>query len=114
MLESTELVDFDIARIGLPYNAILGYPALAQFMAATHPAYNIMKMLRSKGVLTIKGDTKEAMSALKLALKTAATVQPADEGPSEPKGAIPTKKNQLFTQGKEETKQVPDSEVRPS
>ena len=25
----TELVDFDIARIGLPYNAILGYPALA-------------------------------------------------------------------------------------
>ena len=25
----TELVDFDIARISLPYNAILGYPALA-------------------------------------------------------------------------------------
>ena len=34
----TELVDFDIARIGLPYNTILGYPALAQFMAATHLA----------------------------------------------------------------------------
>ena len=29
----TELVDFDVAHIGLPYNAILGYPALAQFMA---------------------------------------------------------------------------------
>ena len=42
----TELVDFDIARIGLPYNAILGYPALAQFMAATHPAYNLMKINR--------------------------------------------------------------------
>ena len=28
----TELIDFDIARIGLPYNAILGYLALAQFM----------------------------------------------------------------------------------
>ena len=25
----TELVDFDVAPIGLPYNAILGYPALA-------------------------------------------------------------------------------------
>ena len=25
----TELIDFDIAHIGLPYNAILGYPALA-------------------------------------------------------------------------------------
>ena len=25
----TELIDFDIAKIGMPYNAILGYPALA-------------------------------------------------------------------------------------
>ena len=68
----TELVDFDIARIGLPYNAILGYPALAQFMAATHPAYNLMKMPGSKGVFTLRGDAKEALAALKLALKTAA------------------------------------------
>ena len=29
-----EPIDFDIARMGLPYNAILGYPSLAQFMAA--------------------------------------------------------------------------------
>ena len=66
----TELVDFDIARIGLPYNAILGYPALAQFMAAIHPAYNLMKMPGSKGVLTVKGDAKEALAALRLILKT--------------------------------------------
>ena len=33
-------------------------------MAATHPAYNLMKMPRSKGVLTIKGDTKEAVTVL--------------------------------------------------
>ena len=39
----TELIDFDIACISLPYNAILGYPALAKFSAATHPAYNLMK-----------------------------------------------------------------------
>lgn len=39
-----ELVNFDIAHIGLPYNAILGYPALDQFMAATHLACNLMKM----------------------------------------------------------------------
>ena len=106
----TELVDFDIARIGLPYNAILGYPALAQFMAATHPAYNLMKMPGSKGVLTIKGDAKEALVALKLALKTAAAAQPTDVGTSEPKGAAPTKKKQLFTQDKAETKQVPVDE----
>ena len=29
----TELVDFDVAHIHLPYNVILGYPALAKFMA---------------------------------------------------------------------------------
>ena len=106
----TELVDFDSARIGLPYNAILGYPALAQFMAATHPAYNLIKMPGRKGVLTIKGDTKEAVTALKLAFKTAAAAQLADAGASEPKGAAPTKKKQLFTQDKAKTKQVPVDE----
>ena len=54
----TELVNFDIARIVLPYNAILRFPALAQFMAVTHPAYNLTKMLGSSGVLTVAGDTK--------------------------------------------------------
>ncbi|XP_020153551.2 uncharacterized protein [Aegilops tauschii subsp. strangulata] len=65
----TELVNFDIARIGLSHNAILGYPALAQFMAATHPGYNLMKMPGSGGVLTVAGDTKEAFLVLKFALK---------------------------------------------
>ena len=32
----TELIDFDVAHIRLPYNAILTYPALAKFMAVTH------------------------------------------------------------------------------
>ena len=57
----TELIDFDIAKIDLPYNAILGYPALAKFMAATHPAYNLIKMPGSNGVLTMAGDTKDAL-----------------------------------------------------
>src|SRR3954464_2220592 len=69
----TEMVNFDIAPIGLPYNAILGYPALAQFMAATHPAYNLMKMPGSHGTLTMHGDTGDALRVLKLAFKTAAS-----------------------------------------
>ena len=32
----TELIDFDVTHILLPSNAILGYPALAKFMAVTH------------------------------------------------------------------------------
>ena len=93
----TELVDFDIARISLLYNAILGYPALAQFMAATHPTYNLMKMPGSSGVLTVAGDTKDAPKALKLALKTATAAQPASTDTPKAKGAAPTKKKQLFT-----------------
>ena len=45
----TELIDFDVAHIRLPYNAILGYPALAKFMAVTHHGYNILTMLGSGG-----------------------------------------------------------------
>ena len=41
----TELVDFDVAHILLPYNATLGYPALAKFMTVTHHGYNVLKML---------------------------------------------------------------------
>ena len=36
-------------------------------MAATHPPYNLMKMPSSNGVLTVAGDTKGALQALKLA-----------------------------------------------
>src|SRR3954470_17378036 len=105
-----DMVDFDIAPIGLPYNAILGYPALAQFMAVTHPTYNLMKMPGSSGVLTVHGYTGDALRVLKLAFKTTASVQPADSGTPEPKGAAPAKKKQLFTQDKAETKKIPVDE----
>ena len=64
-------------------------------MAATHPAYNLMKMPGSKSVLTVVGDTKEALMTLKLALKAAATAQPFDSDTSKTKGAAPTKKKQF-------------------
>ena len=51
----TEQIDFDVAHIGLPYNAILGYPALAKFMAVTHHAYNIVKLPGSGGTIAIHG-----------------------------------------------------------
>ena len=80
-------------------------------MAATHPAYNLMKMPGSKVILTIQGDNKEVVMALRLAFKTAASAQPAGVGASEAKEATPTKKKQLFTQDKAETKQMPVNEV---
>ena len=79
-------------------------------MAATHPAYNHMKMPGSKGVLTINGDTKEAVTVLRLAFKAAAAAQPASTGTPEANETAPAKKKQLFTQDKAETKQIPVDE----
>ena len=39
----TERIVFDVVEIPLPYNGILGCPALAKFMAASHYAYNMLK-----------------------------------------------------------------------
>ena len=50
------------------------------------------------------------MTALRLTFKTAAAAQPACSGTPEAKEAAPTKKKQLFTQDKAETKQVPVDE----
>ena len=40
----TEKVVFDVVDLPLPYNGILGYPALVKFMVASHYAYNTLKM----------------------------------------------------------------------
>jgi hypothetical protein len=41
----TESLDFDIAYIALPYNAILGYQALARFMTRTHHGFTSSRFL---------------------------------------------------------------------
>nr|XP_020166007.1 uncharacterized protein LOC109751535 [Aegilops tauschii subsp. strangulata] len=68
----TELIDFDVAHICLPYNAILGYPALAKFMAATHHGYNVHKMRGCSGVITVACDEKDAVCSLEHAYHAAA------------------------------------------
>ncbi|XP_052166839.1 uncharacterized protein LOC127783686 [Oryza glaberrima] len=58
----TERIDFDVADLNLPYNAVLGRPALVKFMAATHYAYLQMKMPGPAGPITIFGDVKVALA----------------------------------------------------
>ena len=60
----TELIDFDVAHIRLPYNAILGYPALAKFMAVTHHGYNVLKMPGSGGIVTVPCEERDAVCSL--------------------------------------------------
>jgi hypothetical protein len=72
----TELIDFDVAHISLPYNAILGYPALAKFMAATHHAYNVLKMPGCSDTITVCYDEEDALRSLEHTYKAAATAHP--------------------------------------
>src|SRR3954471_10762594 len=57
----TEKVTFDVADLPLPYNGILGRPALAKFMAASHYAYNMLKMPGPISVISVPGDKKDAL-----------------------------------------------------
>ena len=52
---------FDVVELPLPYNGILGRPALTKFMAASHYAYNTLKMPGPLGVIAIPSDEKDAI-----------------------------------------------------
>jgi hypothetical protein len=103
----TELIDFDVAHIGLPYNAILGYPALAKFMAATHHGYNVLKMPGCSGVITVACDEKDAVCALEYAYRAAAAEHSDGEGDVAPPEAAPVKKKQLLPKSRPEAKKAP-------
>jgi hypothetical protein len=51
----TESVLFNVAEVSLPFNAILGRPALYQFMAVAHYGYLVLKMPSLNGILKIRG-----------------------------------------------------------
>ena len=87
----TELIDFDVAHIRLLYNAILGYPALAKFMAVTHHGYNVLKMPGSGGIITVPCEERDAVCSLERAFQATAINDPdnRNEGPLE---ANPKKK----------------------
>src|SRR3954470_17634749 len=86
-----ELIDFDVAHIRLPYNAILGYPALAKFMVVTHHGYNVLKMPGSGGVITVACEEKDAVCSLERAFQAAAIDDPDSRNEGPPK-TIPRKK----------------------
>jgi hypothetical protein len=75
----TESLNFDVAYIVLPYNAILGYPALARFMAATHHGFNVLKIPGANGTITVRCNEKDALLSVEHVYREAATMFPADE-----------------------------------
>ena len=70
----TETIMFDVPDTPLPYNDILGRPALAKFMAVSHFAYNMMKMPAPWGVVMVKANVGDAVLCVqKMNLTIAAT-----------------------------------------
>jgi hypothetical protein len=93
----TENLDFDVAYIALPYNAILGYPALARFMAATHHGFNVLKIPGANGMITVRCNEKDALRSVEHVYREAATMFPTDEDLLEHSGDLARKK-QLVSQ----------------
>ena len=51
-----EHINFYVADLNTAYHAILGWPALAMFMAVPHYAYLVLKMPSTIGVLALLGN----------------------------------------------------------
>jgi hypothetical protein len=60
----TESILFDVAEVILPFSAILGKPALYQFIAMAYYGYLVLKMPSPNGVLKIWGDCDAGACAL--------------------------------------------------
>ena len=88
----TELIDFDVAHIRVPYNAILGYPALAKFMVVTHHGYNVLKMPGSGGIITVSCEERDAVCSLERAFQAASIEDPDNNAARHPPEVIPKKK----------------------
>jgi hypothetical protein len=88
----TKSLDFDVAYITLPYNAILDYPALARFMAAMHHGFNILKIPSTNGMITVRCNEKDALRSVEHVYREATTMFPADEDLLEHLGDLTRKK----------------------
>jgi hypothetical protein len=80
----TENVVFDVVEVNLPFNAIIGRPALYRFMAIAHYGYFVLKMPSPIGVLTVQGDRAAALAAVEKLHALAVEAACPDDGDRNP------------------------------
>jgi hypothetical protein len=80
----TENVQFDVAEVNLPFNAIIGRPALYRFMAIAHYGYLVLKMSSPAGVLIVRGDRPAALAAVEKLHALATEAARPDDGGRDP------------------------------
>jgi ribonuclease HI len=77
----TENVQFDVVEVNLPFNAIIGRPAMYQFMAIAHYGYLVLKIPSPAGILTVRGNRTAALAVIeKLHTLAAEIAWPNDGG----------------------------------
>ena len=87
----TESVQFDVAEVNLPFNAIIGRSALCRFMAIAHYGYLVLKMPSPAGVLTVRGDRTVAVAVVEKLYALAAEAAHSEEDPSTSRARAPAK-----------------------
>jgi hypothetical protein len=80
----TKNVQFDVAEVNLPFNAIIGRLALYRFMAIAHYGYLVLKMPSPTGVLTVRDDRPAALAAVEKLHALAAEAARPDDGGRDP------------------------------
>ena len=103
----TERIDFDVANLNLPYNAVLGRPALVKFMAATHYAYPQIKMSGPNGPITISSDVKIALACAEQRADSLAAATEPEEAGRPPEASTSRTSEKRITSGDE----VPVKEI---
>jgi hypothetical protein len=110
----TEFLRFEVASFDCGYNAIIGRPGLAKFMAILHYSYMILKMPGPQGIITVRADFQGAAECFRVAIQAALTTKPPTTSSvqenSKPKEdlAIPANEAQAVTSmwPTEETKRI--------
>jgi hypothetical protein len=97
----TEFLRFEVACFDYGYNAIIGRPGLAKFMAILHYPYMILKMSGPQGIIIVCADFQGAAECFRGAIQTALTTGPST--------ALPT---QVNTRSEEEGLTIPTNEAQ--
>jgi hypothetical protein len=64
-----------VANFDCGYNAIIGRPGLAKFMAIPHYTYMILKMPGPQGIITMRADFQGAAECFRVAIQAALTTK---------------------------------------
>jgi hypothetical protein len=70
-----EFLRFEVVSFDCGYNAIIGKPGLAKFMAIPHYTYMILKMPGPQGIITVRADFQGAAECFRVAIKAALTTK---------------------------------------